>query len=78
MEYLSKSKFKPKALEVMRQVENTGKAVVITDRGNPVLELRPYRADRTQEESATYLKGSVLQYIDPTEPIADGDWDAGL
>ena len=76
MQSISKSKFKPRALEIMREVERTGTAIVITDHGRPVLELRPYHADQTREDPMAYLKGSVLQYIDPTEPVAEDDWDA--
>jgi hypothetical protein len=32
-----KSKFKPNALQYFRQVEQTGKGLIITDRGKPVL-----------------------------------------
>ena len=34
---VSKSKFKPNALKFFRQVERTGREIVITDRGKPVL-----------------------------------------
>lgn len=76
MVYISKSKFKPRALEIMREVQKTGEAIVITDHGEPVLELRPWRADHTREEPINYLQGSVLDYSDPTEPVADDDWNA--
>lgn len=76
MQTISKSKFKPRALEIMREVERTGKAMVITDHGEPVLELRRYHPDRTREDPMVYLKGSVLQYSDPIEPVAEDDWDA--
>ena len=35
---VSKSRFKAKALELFRQVERTGKPIIITDRGTPVLK----------------------------------------
>lgn len=59
----------------MRRVQQTGQAIVITDHGKPVLELRPFRTDSTREDPASYLKGSVIDYIDPAEPLED-DWDA--
>ena len=37
-----KSKFKPHALQYFREVERTGKALIITDRGRPVLRIMPY------------------------------------
>lgn len=72
---ISKSQFKPKALEYMRHVEKTGETLVITDHGTPTLELRPYRPKGTREDPMTYLKHSVLSYVDPTEPVGDDDWD---
>lgn len=76
MEQISKSRFKPHALEIMRQVEQTGQAVIITDHGRPVLELRPWRADVLGEDPVEYLKNSVIDYIDPEMPL-DEEWDAG-
>ena len=38
---ISKSNFKAKALEIFRQVEASGEPVVITDHGEPKLEVRP-------------------------------------
>jgi prevent-host-death family protein len=74
MDQISKSQFKPKALEIMRQVEKSGQPIVITDHGTPTLELRPYAADRIGQDPVAYLKGSVAEYIDPTEPVAVEDW----
>lgn len=76
MEQISKSRFKPRALEIMRRVEKTGQGIVITDHGSPVLELRPYRAEALKDDPAEYLRGTVVKYEEPTEPVADDDWDA--
>lgn len=61
----SKSKFKPKALEVMREVEQTGESVVITDNGKPTLELKVYRSSRM--DPLDRLRGSVVAFQRPTE-----------
>lgn len=72
-EQVTKSQFKAKALEYFRQVETSGRVVVITDRGQPTVEIRRYRSDsRSPREK---LKGSVVEFIDPTQPIAEDDWD---
>jgi len=71
---VSKSKFKPRALEYFREVEKTGKEIIITDRGKPVLKIVPYSSD--PEASLKSLRGSVLKYKDPTEPVGVEDWDA--
>jgi len=70
---ISKSQFKPKALEIMKEVERSGHPIVITDHGVPTLELRPYSADRIGQDPLSYLEGTVTQYIDPTDPVAEKD-----
>ena len=71
---VSKSSFKARALEYFRQVERTGKELVITDRGKPVLKVTPYTRD--PGEALKALRGSVIRYDDPTEPVGTEDWEA--
>ena len=71
---LSKSQFKPHALEIMRQIEQTGETVIITDHGVPTLEIKPYQS-RTRNPLET-LRGSVVSYTEPTRPVADNEWSA--
>lgn len=73
--HVSKSRFKAKALELFRRVEESGEAIVITDRGQPKLEVRPYSAP--DRDPLAKLRGSVLRYDRPTEPVAEEDWEAG-
>jgi hypothetical protein len=40
---ISKSQFKPRALEFFREIEATGRPLIITDNGVPKLEIRPYQ-----------------------------------
>jgi antitoxin (DNA-binding transcriptional repressor) of toxin-antitoxin stability system len=40
---VSKAIFKSRACELFRQVESLGETVVVTDRGHPTIEIRPYR-----------------------------------
>ena len=70
---VSKSRFKAHALEYFRQVERTGKAIVITDRGKPVLTLAPYRDD--PGANLRLLRESVVKYDAPTRPVAEDDWE---
>ena len=70
---LSKAKFKPKVLELLRQVEQTGTELVITDRGRPVVRIVPY--DRDHTHILTDLRGSVEAYLEPTEPVGEDDWE---
>jgi antitoxin (DNA-binding transcriptional repressor) of toxin-antitoxin stability system len=73
-ELVSKSQFKAKALEFFRQVEASGEPIVITDNGRPTLEVRRYR--QPAQDPLAVLRGSVLRYDDPMEPVAEEDWDA--
>jgi len=56
---VSKSRFRAKALELFRQVGSSGEAVVVTDRGEPKLEVRRYQAPSRDPLAA--LRGSVLR-----------------
>lgn len=71
---VSKSQFKPRALEYFREIEKTGTELLITDRGTPVLKITPYAED--PEELLKPLRGTVLKYKDPTKPVSTKDWDA--
>lgn len=73
-ERVSKSQFKPRALEYFRQVEATGRELVITDHGRPVVKIVPYVEE--PDAALAALRGSVLRYERPTEPVAEGDWKA--
>ncbi len=70
---ISKSKFKPKTLEYFRQVQETGEALIITDRGKPVLKIVPYAP--SADELLKTLHGSVISYRDPLEPVGVEDWE---
>jgi antitoxin (DNA-binding transcriptional repressor) of toxin-antitoxin stability system len=71
---VSKSSFKDRALEYLAEVENTGKELIITDQGRPVLKLVRYAAD--PEATLKSLRGSVIRYDDPTEPVGEEDWES--
>ena len=71
---ISKSQFKPRALHYFREIEKTGKELVISDHGKPVLKIVPYVEN--PEEALKVLRDTVLKYEDPTEPVGLEDWDA--
>ena len=73
MEYISKSKFKAHALEVLRNIEQSGESRIITDHGKPTLEVRKLREQNT--DPLTRLKNSVVKYDAPTEPVGNDDWE---
>jgi len=73
-EKISKSKFKQRALEYFREVERTGKELIITDRGKPVIKIVPYPEDSDKGMEA--LRGTVVKYNQPTEPVGLEDWES--
>ncbi|MDR7555358.1 MAG: type II toxin-antitoxin system prevent-host-death family antitoxin [Armatimonadota bacterium] len=74
VEQVSKSRFKARALEYLRRVQETGQPVVILDRGRPVVKVVPYTGDA--HEILRVLRGSVRRYEQPTRPVALDDWEA--
>lgn len=69
---VSKSRFKAHALALFRQVERTGKPIIITNRGTPVLTVAPYRED--PDAALRLLRETVVKYEAPTKPVAEDDW----
>jgi antitoxin (DNA-binding transcriptional repressor) of toxin-antitoxin stability system len=72
---VSKSVFKARALEFFREIESTGESLVVTDHGRPVLEVRPYKEDKV--DPLATLRGSIVKYERPTDPVADDEWEIG-
>lgn len=71
---VSKSQFKPQALEYLRLVEKSKKPLIITHAGKPVVEVIPYSKDAQDKLKA--LRNSVVEYKNPTEPVAVKDWES--
>jgi prevent-host-death family protein len=70
---VSKSKFKPRALEYFRKVQETGEELVLTDHGKPVLKIVAFKAD--PGAALKSLRKTVVRYTDPLRPT-DEPWDA--
>ncbi len=64
---ISKTKLKPRLLEYLRKVQSSGKELVITERGRPVLKIVPYREKPSEVIKA--LRGSVTKYQAPLKPV---------
>jgi len=71
---VSKATFKARVLEILRQVEATGEAVIVTDRGRPVVRVEPYYGG--EDALIASLRGSVLAYRDPLAPVDQEAWEA--
>lgn len=70
---ISKSKLKPRLLEILREVERSREELIITDHGRPALKMLPYSTNPSK--TLKTLRGSVLEYTDPTEPV-ESFWNA--
>ena len=71
---VSKSEFKSRALELMREVEESGSSLIVTDRGRPVVEVR--KITQAKSDPLEELRGSVLFYERPFDPVGEEDWEA--
>jgi len=70
---VSKSEAKARALELFRLVERTGVEVVVTHRGRPVVRIVPV-APLGERRAA--LRGTVVRYEMPEEPVDTAAWEA--
>ncbi len=73
-EMISKSQFKPRALQYFREVEKPGQELIISDRGKPVLKIVPYTEN--PEDALKSLRYTVVKYENPTEPVGLENWEA--
>ena len=71
---VSKSQFKAHVLEYFRKVQVTGEPLIVTDHGKPTLEIR--RVARKDVDALESLKGSVLWYERPFDPVDEDEWEA--
>lgn len=67
---LAAAEFKARCLELMDRVRETGVEYVVTKHGEPVAKLVPYTTDRPTAFFGS-LKGTVLQYDRPFDPLDD-------
>ncbi len=71
---ISKSKFKPRALHYFREVEKTGKELIISDRGKPVLKIVPL--SENTEKILKSLRNTMVKYENPTDPVGLDEWES--
>lgn len=55
-----KAIFKSRACELFRHVETLGETVIVTDRGQPTIEIRPYCDKRTNPLER--LRASIVHF----------------
>ena len=72
---VSKSEFKAKALEYMRYVEQHNQTLIITDMGNPVIQIKSYSTQDKLEDDLKFFRGTLKKYIRPMDPVGVKDWE---
>jgi len=70
---MNAAEFKAKCLDVMEQVAASGKPVVITKRGKPIVQVTP--VIRKPETLRGFLKGTMKITGDIVAPV-DARWNA--
>lgn len=74
METISKTDFKTRTLEILRDIEQSGQSCIITDHGRPTLEIKKLR--QRKADPLSLLKGTIIKYEAATSPVAEDDWEA--
>jgi antitoxin (DNA-binding transcriptional repressor) of toxin-antitoxin stability system len=74
VETISKSKLKARMLEVFRELEASGKELIVTDNGRPVLKIVPIKAKASVTDLFGPLQGRVVYHEDINAPTLS-EWD---
>ncbi len=73
MEKIAAAKFKARCLAVMDQVAESGRPVVVTKHGKPVVQINPVASD--EDEIFGFLSGQVRITGDIENTIPLSDWN---
>ena len=71
---ISKSKLKAKMLEIFRQLEASGKELIVTDHDKPVLKIVPIKQKKTVSELFGDLAGRTIYLEDVNQPTLT-EWE---
>ncbi len=76
MKEIAAGKFKAECLALMEEVQQTGKPLIVTKRGKPLVKLVP--AENKSDSIFGYMRGRANSVGDIVGPVADPDeWKAG-
>ncbi len=79
---VSRREFERRTAEILDAARASGDLIAVTDDGQTVFEVKPSAVRRSEEERQRdavvleRLRGSVLRYDDPFEPVGVDDWEA--
>ncbi len=71
MKTISVSEFKAKCLRLIEDVHRQKYSLIITKKGKPIAEIRPYESGEKVS-----LKDTVVFLGDIISPVAEEDWEA--
>ena len=70
---ISKSELKIHMFQIFRQIEESGKELLVTDGQRPVLRIQPIQQKRSVEEIFADWQGKVVYHEDINTPTTD-EW----
>jgi antitoxin (DNA-binding transcriptional repressor) of toxin-antitoxin stability system len=71
---ISKSKLKARMLEIFRELEASGKELIVTDNGRPVLKIVPIQEKARVTDLFGGLQGQVVYHEDIDVPTLS-EWE---
>ncbi|MDE2973431.1 MAG: type II toxin-antitoxin system Phd/YefM family antitoxin [Gemmatimonadota bacterium] len=75
MKTVGAAEFKARCLRLIKQMNQDGEPVTVTNRGRPVAILSPIPEQAPSASIIGAMAGTVLAYDDPLAPAADpADW----
>jgi len=73
---ISKSKLKANMLRIFREIEESGEALIVTDRNQPTIVIHPIKSKRKVDEVFAPYRGKMrILEEDINTPTAE-DWEA--
>lgn len=73
-ETISKSKLKANMLAIFRELEATGKELIVTDHGKPAVKIVPIKQKTTVEVLFSDLQGRITYHEDINLPTLE-EWE---
>lgn len=67
--------FKAKLSEYINQMLSTGQPIFITKHGKTIAKVLPSDENEAWNSIKEEMKGSVLKFDNPTEPVGTEDWE---
>lgn len=75
---IAAGEFKTHCLRLLDEIASEGGEYVVTKRGVPVARVVPLEAKKVKREPPIELKGTVLRFDRPFEPLSDPLEDDGI